>query len=55
MAAPFLYLGAGFQQDMGLENKKGGSEKPPRLVQNIRSNISTQHPQHRRANLINEM
>jgi len=25
--------GAGFWQDMGLENERGGSEKPPRLVQ----------------------
>ena len=40
---------------MGLQNKKGGSEKPPRLVQNIRSNISTQLPQHQESKLRNEM
>ena len=26
-------LGAGFRHDMGLQNERGGSEKPPRLVQ----------------------
>jgi len=39
---------------MGLRNKKGGSEKPPRMVQ-FRSDISAQLPQHRRCKVSNEM
>jgi hypothetical protein len=37
-------LRAGFQQDIDLPNKKGGSEKPPRMVQKINTALFTPIP-----------